>query len=446
MPRFFIPLLTMMLFALSGTASAQQFDSFRFVSEISPAIAGSVTGIEFFESASGDNDADNPKAALSFLDASGLSTVFDVEFSPSGIIRDGVPIFMSGTTFGNSNAPSLDLEDVQFLVGNLVNPEDPEALLPIHWFRMTLHNGVWSGVFRINDKIYSIDRLQTDNVIEVRTTSSTNELFQPATLARVTALIDEEYVFADSVGDSVGMDNTGHIFALESIHVMDGLTTDTLGIALRLDQLVYQNASALTSSSQPFDLAAGASEWLDNNAEAFGITDNLATFIFRGANTRSPVDGVHIATGIVQDNFVIQGNSIYYQFESAHYFGSLLGLPIEAGTLQQFVADGLHPLPAADWSQSQREFLSANPPPAELTQTLSFDAPIIEITEDPINQIPQDLIDSDLGEGSDNGGLLQSDDSDVVSESGGSGGGSFGTSLLLLWLLSLIPAVRTRFC
>ena len=227
---------------------------------------------------------------------------------------------------------------------------------------------------------------------------------------------------------------------------MDGLTTDTLGIALRLDQLVYQNASALTSSSQPFDLAAGASEWLDNNTEAFGITDNLATFIFRGANTRSPVDGVHIATGIVQDNFVIQGNSIYYQFESAHYFGSLLGLPIEAGTLQQFVADGLHPLPAADWSESQRDFLSANPPPAELTQTLSFDAPIIEITEDPINQIPQDLIDSDLGEGSDNSGLLQSDDSDTVSESGGSGGGSFGTSVLLLWLLSLIPAVRTRFC
>ena len=70
-----------MLFALSGTASAQQFDSFRFVSEISPAIAGSVTGIEFFESASGDNDADNPKAALSFLDASGLSTVFDVSSS-----------------------------------------------------------------------------------------------------------------------------------------------------------------------------------------------------------------------------------------------------------------------------------------------------------------------------------------------------------------------------
>ena len=443
MPRFLSPLLTLMLYVFSSTASAQQFDNFRFVSDFSSAIAGSVTRIEF----SGANDTENPAAALSFLDASGLSTVFDVEFSPSDVIRNGAPVFLAETTFGNSDVPSTDLADVQFLTGRLVHPEDPEALLPIHWFRMTLHNGVWSGVFRINDKIYSIDRLQNDNVVEVRTTSSTNDQFQPATQAKVTALIDEEYVSADSVGDSIGMDNTGHIFALESIHVMDGLTTDTLGVTLRLEQLIYQNASALTSSSQPSDLAAGASDWLDNNAEAFGITDNLATFVFRGANTQSPINGVHIATGIVRDNFVLQGNSNYYQFESAHYFGSLLGLPIETGTMQQFVTDGPHPLPAADWNESQRSFLSANPPPSALTQTLSFDAPIIEVTEtEPFNEIPQDLIDSDLAETSNNGGLFQGDQGETVSDAGGSGGGSFGSPLFFLWLFLLVPAARARFC
>ena len=109
MPRFLPPLLTLMLYVFSSTASAQQFDNFRFVSDFSSAIAGSVTRIEF----SGANDTENPTAALSFLDASGLSTVFDVEFSPSEVIRNGAPVFLAETTFGNSDVPSTDLADVQ---------------------------------------------------------------------------------------------------------------------------------------------------------------------------------------------------------------------------------------------------------------------------------------------------------------------------------------------
>ncbi len=439
MPRYLAPLLVLMLLTISGASSAQQYASFRFVSETLPVTGSSVTSIEFPAP-----EQNNPLsgARLSYLNVAGLSTIYDVEFTPSEIIRDGVPVYMPSTDFGPTDESNIDLEDVRFLTGRLIHPDNADATLPPHWFRMTLHEGVWSGVFRISDRVYSIDRLQNENVVEVRTTPSGNTSFQPTTQVKLTALIDENYVFSNT--DSVGMDDKGHIFALESLHIMEGLAADSLGITLKLEQLIYLTAAELATDIDP---STEIANWLSINAAAFGISDNLATFIFRGADgTTSTATSAHAT-----NNFVLQGKSPHYQFETAHYFGQLLGLPVEDGTLQHIKNNPTTPLPAVHWSEAQRTFISDNPAPATLTQTLSYDAPVIEITEaEAPNIIPDYILESEspemtTGSGlqndepqNDNGSIANGDTPESTTpDNGGSGGGAFNPFSLLALLFSI---------
>jgi len=155
MPRFLYPLLALMLFTISSHSSAQQFNSFRFISDIAPVASGAVTSIDL-QAAN-----DDVSATLSFLDAAGLSTVYDIRFSPSQTISPNVTVFLPPPDFGNSLEPSLNLDSVQFFTGALVDPNDDSATAPPHWFRMTLFDGIWSGTFRVADRVYSIACLTT---------------------------------------------------------------------------------------------------------------------------------------------------------------------------------------------------------------------------------------------------------------------------------------------
>lgn len=414
MPRFIILLLALMLFTFSGASSAQNYDSFRFVGEVASLSGGAVTSIELSES--------ETSARVSYLNIAGLSTVYDVHLTPSEVIRDAVPVFMPDSDFGAAaggiDESSLQLDDLQFFTGRLLDPENTEAVLPPHWFRMTLHNGAWSGVFRISDRIYAIDRVQDSPVIDVRSTPSSNTSIQPTTQIKLTALIDENYI--------LNANTPGHVLALESMHVMDGLLSDSLGITFKLEQLIYKRASELTIADNGLDFFAGARNWLNSNAQAHGINDNLATFIFRGGNTESSA-----TTSYGNNNFVLQGNTPHYQFQSSHFFGKLLGLPNESGTLQDLAPD--QSIAAAHWSDQQRAYLDNNPMPAQLTQILSYDAPEIAVTEpEQFEPIPDYILESESEEIS-NTISLQDDDTETALATGGSGGGGmFGLHLLFL--------------
>ncbi len=423
MRRFLSSLLVLMLYVVSSNSSAQQFDSFRQIGEVDGTAAGTVTSITLAPTTS----------QISFFDAAGLSTVFDIIFTPSQVIRDDIPVFMPSTEFGSEISstvePSLNLDGVGFFTGTLVNTQDRQGDVPAHWFRITFHDGIWSGAFRIADRVYSINRDQRDNVVEVRSTPSQNKTLQPTRQVKVTALIDEGFVYADAPGDSVGLDTLGHIFALETLHVMDGIALDSLGLSLRVEQLVYQESKEITSPSA----------WLADNAETFGVDDNLATFLFRGN-----------AAAEIGNNYVQQNISGYAQLATAHNFGELLGLPAESGTLQS----ALNPLSVAHWSETQKEFLFANPPNPALVQIINSDSPEIEITEpEIINEIPQSILDSEIVESiepdSDNNtAILQNDgasddQSNLASTDSGGGGKLSGFSTLVLLLLTVIS--RRRF-
>jgi len=438
MPRFLHAALALMLYAISSTSSAQQqFDSFRFVGEVSPAVSGSVSSIEFSAGPSGVSS--RPTGKLSYLDVAGLSTVYDVVFTASNVIKPDMPVFMPQANFGAGSEPSLNLDQVQFLTAKLVNPENADSKAPAHWFRMTLHDNTLSGVFRIANRVYSIKR-DVDSVVEVRTTQSTNESFQPSKQLKITAVIDEAYVFEDPSSGISGLNNLGHIYALESLHVAEGLIADTLNLAFKVDQLVYRPATALTSVDSPTDYLAGAQGWLAENAAAFGITDNYATFVFRGADVSENI----------ASNIVLQDKSEYDQLNSAWYFGQLLGVPQQSGTLSG--SDQQQSLASAYWNNQQREYLVDNPPPAELTRILSYDEPEIEITEPTANTpIPDFLLDSESEE-SNNGIGLQSDTdnpsinagNDSVDTGGSSGGGAFIPLHLIALYLIILATVRCK--
>jgi len=402
MPRFLYPLLALMLFTISSHSSAQQFNSFRFISDIAPVASGAVTSIDL-QAAN-----DDVSATLSFLDAAGLSTVYDIRFSPSQTISPNVTVFLPPPDFGNSLEPSLNLDSVQFFTGALVDPN----------VRMTLFDGIWSGTFRVADRVYSIDRLGGDPVVDVRNASNNSD-FQSVKRIKISAIIDEDYVF-----DYPQVPGLGHINAMESLHVMDGLVADSLGFSLNVDQVVYRTASELAS--------AGAVAWLDSNAQAFGLEDNVAVFFFQG--------GSNIQAFSTSD-LVVQGEPLRYQFDSAYYLGLLLGLPEQENTLTS--TDLQTSTIAAQWNSSQREHLNDNPPPASLTQVLNFDEPEIEVTPEmsiPI-PIPDFILDAESEE-SNSGPGLQSDEDFIVStdsdqnSGGSSGGGVLSPEGLLILLLS----------
>ncbi len=435
MQRFLTSLLVMMLYLLSSNSSAQQFESFRQVGDVTGLAAGTVTSITLAAET----------AELSYFNVAGLSTIYDVDLTPSQIIRDRMPVFMPSADFGNTQ-PSMNLDAVGFFTGSLFDPNDPDGDVPAHWFRMTYYNGIWSGAFRIADRIYSIDRSRRDNIVEVRSTPSQNKTLRPVRQMKVTALIDEGFVFADSVGDSIGMDHVGHIHALESIHVMEGMMNDSLGITLSLDQLIYQSSTELISPAN----------WLGNNATSFGIEDNYASIIFAG----SQVTGIHTADSTDSGYKHASLNKLdFHQFSTAHQFGRLLGIAEEDNTLQS----AQNPLHAAHWNKSQMTGLLSSLPGPPLILTISSDEPEVEITEtESINLIPQSILDSEIvesgeiveSEGSGNtdslaigGGLLQNDGTNSNPEPmqtpAASGGGAI-SPLLLLHMLLLFSFSRRR--
>jgi len=417
MPGYLHFLMALMLFTLSSHSSAQQFNSFRFISEDAPLASGAVTSIELQAS-------DDVSATLSFLDAAGLSTVYDIRFSVSRVISSELPVFLPPADFSNSLVPGLDLEGVQFLTGSLSDPNNDTATPPAHWFRMTLFNGIWSGSFRVADRVYSIDRLGGDPVIDVRNASESLS-FQPSKRVKVSAVIDDDYVF-----NFPQAQNLGHINAMESLHVMDGLVADSLGISLNIEQLVYRSAAELTS--------AGAVPWLASNAEAFGLEDNVAVFFYQGGS-----DIQAFAT----DELVVQGEPLRYQFDSAFYLGQLFDLPEQESTLTS--SDLESSTLVAGWNSVQREHLEDNPPESSLTQILSFDEPEIEVTPEMSIPIPDFILDAESEESS-NGLGLQSDgdfsssDSDQSAEAGGSsGGGALGLKeILILFLAGIVLIAR----
>lgn len=425
MLRNIAPTLALMLSMFASQVSAQEFDNFRLIGENVPAGAGFVTSVSL--------NTESDTAQISFLNVAGLSKVYDVTFTASDTIRTNVPVFMPPPGFSEFNPPALDLEGIEFFKGSLVDSED--GTVPAHWFRMTKYNGRWSGVFRIADRVYAIDRDNDNQIIDVRHTPSTHVIFQPSRRVKISAVIDEEYLFAD------GTANLGHLYALESIHVMDGLLADTLSMTVLLEQLIYQPAVALTSPGQAFDLKAGAQSWLNSNGEAFGLTDNIATLFFRSATNNLSGVGKHPDSGLVDDGLVIQGNYSGYQFSSAHYFGKLLGIAKEPFSLQDWAIDAEVALASAHWTDRQKEFLDFNPPSADLTQILSYDAP--EIATPPveeINQVDNRFVDSDSPEGSTGPPALINNDGASGSAESTSGGGSYSLDSLAALLLMLMFA------
>ena len=434
MQRYLTSLLVMLLYLTSSTSSAQQFESFRQVGEASGIAVGAVTGITLAQTLpTADSQANSQTdSQISFFNAAGVSTVYDVILTPSNILRADTKVFLPSDDF-SATQPGPNLDEVSFFTGMLVNPADPEGPVPAHWFRLTFYNGIWSGAFRIADRIYSVDRSRRDNIVEVRITPSQNTTLQPTRQLKITALIDDEFLFADPPGDSIGLDSIGHIHALESLHIMEALTNDSLGITFTLDQVVYRSASEL--------LSPGA--WLESNASSFGIEDNFASFFFRGNESLQPQ-----VNRAPNTSYVVQSTLNFNQLTSAHLFGELLEIRPENSTLQS----NQNPLDAAHWSEAQRTALLDNISDFSMIQTISSDAPEIEISESEeiVNQIPQDILDSEIVESisSNSDGLLQNDEintADLTTQSSGGGMLSAGSIGSLLSILLVCLFSRKRF-
>jgi len=412
MKKLALLLLVLLSHTLSGVSQAQTYNSFKFVGQPPTLSAGSVTSIEF-EANLGLADA-----KLSYLDAAGVSSVYQLRFSASSNIRSNMAVFMPEPAFDQFSNTDLELDKVNFVTGKLIHPQGERT--PPHWFRLTQHDNAWSGVFRVGDKVYSLDRINNDGVISMRSTSTVNSIFQPEKRVKVTAVIDQNYVR--------GNNTLGHLIALESLHILDGLASDTLGISVNVEQIVFQQSYQLSSRSLD---APTATEWLKDNSDAFGIGDNLATLFFTGYG---PVPGT------VQDKSIVIGKSDNYQFVSSHLFGKLLDLPDEPNSLQNYVAGNTEQLASAQWTESQRTHLDNFPPDASLVQTLSYDEPeIIETEPESNNVIEQNLIDSDYEESTGRAPGLQNDSNQTLSTSSGSGGGGGFGLLILACILIMGP-------
>ncbi|MEM7257824.1 MAG: hypothetical protein AAF404_10590, partial [Pseudomonadota bacterium] len=275
---------------------------------------------------------------------------------------------------------------------------------------------------------YSIDRYTDDDTVTVRPVRHGDLDFAANQRIKVSAVIDQHYIQPNAMSDQPGMDNLGHIFALESLHVMDGLLSDSLGITITLEQLIYQTASLLSQSPQNY--LTGAEQWSDANAEAFGLTDNFAMLFFRGGQDSDNNDTI-VAPITNNDHIAVIGNTDSYQFATAHAFGRILGLPYETNTLLHWQESGVS-LPDVLWSNTQRQYLQANPLPAAFVQSISNDAPDVADppADKPAQEIDQQLV---ISERPESDGLINNDD--TTTEAGSSGTGGAPISLLLLWFL-----------
>ena len=223
--RILLSLATLVSLALLPVrASGQVFDQFRLLGDHSGLSTGFVTSISF--------ERESSRATLNYLNVAGAGYELTVELTPSQSIQSALPVFLPAAEFLQPPPPALDLSGIEFFQGTIAPLEG--VATPAHWFRLSYFNNQWSGVFRIDRRIYSIDRYSQDDPISVRPATSGDLSFLPDQRIKVSAVVDESYVQSDTVGDLSGMDNLGHLFALESIHVMDGLLADSLGITCLL--------------------------------------------------------------------------------------------------------------------------------------------------------------------------------------------------------------------
>jgi hypothetical protein len=421
--RAIIPLLMLLALAPTKSATAQIFDQFSLVGDHSGIRTGFVTSISF--------DAQQRKASIQFLNVAGGSEEFTAQLTESTSIQSSIPVFLPSVDFLQPPPASLDLSGVEFLQGALSASEG--SVVPTHWFRLTYFDDQWSGAFRVDQRIYSIDRQSTDSTVTVRPVRDGLNR-RPDSRIRVSAVIDENYIQTDSLSNAAAAGNQGHLSAIESIHILDGLLTDGLGITAWLEQVIYQPATILPATTAASALLAGAETWNDTNADVFGLDDNLAVFFFRGGMPPYGV-GEPALQAYTNDHIAIIGSTPDYQFATAHAMGGMLGLPYENNTLQQWHLNSRTALPDVFWSDSHRQHLSANPLPASLTQSISYDAP--EIADQPSEQtavaIDEALL---IAEQPESGGLISNDapDSTPSDFTANEGAGALVPFALLLLL------------
>lgn len=417
--RFNIALtLAVLTLLFSSSALATFFDQFRLIGNHQGLESGFVSSISF--------DKSQSTATVHFRNVAGINEELTVALSASQSIPAAVPVFLPPPAFIQPPPPSLDLSGVEFMQGAILTQATQNV--PPHWFRLTYFDERWSGTFRIDRRIYTIDRASHDDTIVVRPARHGDLDFLPQKRIKLSAVIDEYYVNADAVGDGQGMDNLGHIFALESVHVMDGLLSDSLGITTALEQVIYQTADQLGNHTTANDLLNGAEQWSDTHADAFGLTDNLAILFFSG-QLDTATGSAALATN---DHIAVLGNTSDYQFATGHAFGQVLGLPAETTTLQQWPGDDTT-VQDVLWSDTQNRYLSDHPLPAALVQTISYDAPEIANppADEPAQPLDQQLINAELPESE---GIIGNDD--ATSQTVSTGTGCIQASLLLLLLLS----------
>lgn len=412
------------LLLLADVAWSQTFDNFRVVGI--PGFSDSTVTSLSLGDVDGSNNGSN-NSELSYFDAAGLSSVFTLTLRPSTVITAQTPVL-------NVTEENLqDLSDIAFFTAELSHDTTSP---PPHWFRLTFYQGVWSGAFRVGDQVYSLDRNRTTEVVDVRMTVADNPLTSPNLRARISGVFDTGY-FLDSATNTA----RSHALALESIHVLDGLLADALGLTLSLEQIVVDNVldtNDLAASSFSEIALSAAFDWQQRNIDADTIENNLATLFF----TDTVASDGSMSTGLHSDTIIVQPNSAAYQFETAHNFAKLLNLREQPDTLQDWQPTGLVSLPAVHWSQQQRDDFDANTPAAILFQVLSDDQS--DVLEQELEQelptppeLDPQLVDSDSQEST---GILLSDQTTASGSSGASGGGSvmwlFLSALVFFRLLS----------
>jgi len=406
------------LLLLMHPAWSQTFDDFRFVG-IPGVPGGTVTSLTL-----GNIDGVG-EGELSFFDAAGLSSVFTLTYKPSTVINSQTPVF-SGAEITPENNPLPSLDDISFYTAELSHETNN---IPASWFRLTHYQGIWSGVFRVANQIYSLDRERSENVIDVRSTPIANA-DSPLTLgARVSSVFDIGYFPDNATQRSLAN-------ALESIHVLDGLLSDSQGLTLSLEQIIIDNILQFTDTNTADNLASAIVDWRQRNP----IEDNLATLLFV-----DQADGESLANSlstnfaaILQDDAtIILPHGAGYQFETSHSFGKLYNVREQSNTLQDRRETGLVSLPAVHWSEQQLEDFDANLPGRAL-RILSNDQSTNTDQQLPVPaELDEQLVDSDSQESAT---ILQSDQTAQSLAPATSGGGS------ALWLcLAAMVFLRHRF-
>lgn len=392
------------LFLLANSAGSQTFDSFQFVG-LPAAPSGTVTGLQLSPPGDGsgpgpgqpDINATSNAGEVSFFDAAGSTSVFHLAVRSSSVISQQTKV--RRTADGSADQQLSDLHTISFYTGELTH-ESKQA--PANWFRLTYFEGVWSGVFRVGNQIYAIDRERSSNVVRVRNTPSDANFFIPTLRARISAVFDLDY-FSNGTPDS----HRSQVLALESIHVLDGLLSDSLGVTLLLEHISLDNIfNAAAFSNDTMKTAAG--DWRQRHQDAYGLNRHLATLFFidepnpainvnstTNAATNSTSNPAIIAS---EDKLIVQDLTPEYQFATAHSFGALLNLQDQAGTLQDWQTNGLVSLPAVHWSSQQRNDFDAQTSASPLLQVLSNDQPAEDAPMPEPDALPDTLVDSDTEE------------------------------------------------